>query len=256
MNMKLWTITFLATLVLIFPQYALGKSMHSGGHKKYFKLSGLVYNKMDTDIGLEPLPNSATVDALLNRDLSFDTGTGFTMAYGFQTDKHLNTEIEFTGRWESLDQLLTPAGNFPAMGDLRSFSFMLNIPWMFHNRSRWTPYAGAGIGMNWQRGDLGALADGSMPASEGEELTVAYQILAGVGYALNRSWELVLGYRFFGTIDAQLGLLQLQNKSHNIEFGVRWYLPEKIKRSPKVKKKRRRKSGKSSKTGRVKKMRQ
>lgn len=246
--MKLRALTFIVALALMLPQQALGKSRSSGVNKQYFKLSGLAYSKMDSDIGLEPQPNSATVLAILNRELSFETGTGFTAAYGFQTDKHLNTEIEFTGRWESLDQLHTPAGDFPATGDLRSFSFMLNIPWMFHNRTRLTPYAGAGIGMNWQRGDLAALADGSAPASKGEQLTVAYQILAGVGYALNRSWELVLGYRFFGTIDAALGQLQLQNKSHNIELGVRWYLPEKIKRSPKVKKKRRRKSSKSSKT--------
>lgn len=237
------------------PQYALGKSMHSGENKKYFKLSGLGYSKMDSDIGLEPLPNAATVIALPNRDLSFETGTGFTAAFGFQTDKHLNTEIEFTGRWESLDQLHTPAGDFSAVGDLSAFSFMLNIPWMFHNRTRWTPYVGGGLGMNWQRGEFGPLADGSLPASEGEELTVAYQVIAGVGYAINRSWELVLGYRFFGTIDAQLGLLQLQNKSHNIEFGVRWYLPEKRKKSPKVKKKRRRKSVRSSKVNRVRKER-
>ncbi len=204
--MKLRILIIFISLALLLPSLVWAKPRHVGGHKKYFKLSGLVFTPMDSDIGLEPLPN-ATVVSLPNREFSFDTGTGFSAAYGFQTDRHLNTEIEFSGRWTSLDQLKTPAGNFPAMGDLRSFSFMLNIPWMFHNRSRWTPYAGGGIGMNWMRGDLGALTDGSVGASKGDELTLAYQLLVGVGYAINSRFELLLGYRFFGAIDAQLGAL-------------------------------------------------
>ncbi len=247
--MKFRVLTIILCVVLLLPCVAQGKSRHPGGKKKYFKLSGLAFTPQDSDIGFQATPES-TVVSLPNRDFTFETGTGFSAGFGFNTDNFLNTEIEFTGRWGSLDQLKAPTGNFNQEGDLRSFSFMLNIPYMFHNRTRWTPYIGGGIGMNWQRGEIDALPDGSAAASTGEQLTFAYQIIAGVGYAVTKRWELIAGYRFFGTIDAQLGTLQLQNNSHNIEVGVRWYLPEKIKKTRKVKRKKiRRKSKRTSKKG-------
>ncbi len=213
--------------------------------KKYFRLSGLAFQKRDSDIGFKPDANTV-VSSIVDRDLSFEQGYGFSIAYGFQSHFNLNTELELSGRWSSLDQLNSPAGQFSTQGDLQSFTFMLNIPWQFRNRTSWTPYVGAGVGMAWQKGEISALPDGSAVASTGEELTFAYQILAGVGYALTPQWELILGYRFFGTIDAQLGTLQLENRSHNVEVGVRWYLPEKRKVKKKRSHKRPRKKAKRS----------
>lgn len=199
----------------------------------YFKLTGLAFQPRDSDIGI--MPNDTTpLSSILNREFSFDPGYGFSVAYGWRSHKILNTELEFSGRWWGLDELKTPAVNFPAQGDLRQFSFMLNIPMMFHNRTPWTPYVGGGLGMAWTRGDLGPLTDGSAAASKGEELTLAYQILAGLTYAIDRHFEFVVGYKFFGMIDAQVGVLQIQHRSHNVEVGIKWYIPEKNVKAKKV----------------------
>ncbi|MCA9483899.1 MAG: outer membrane beta-barrel protein [Nitrospina sp.] len=203
--------------------------------RDYFKVSGLAFQPRDSDIGIQPNP-STPLSSILNREFSFDPGYGFTAAYGFRSHRHLNTELEFSGRWWGLDELKTPTGNFPASGNLHQFSFMLNIPWMFHNRTRWTPYLGGGLGMAWTKGELDPLADGSAGSSMGEQLTLAYQILAGVNYAINRKFEFLLGYRFYGMVDAQVGILQIQHRSHNVEVGIKWYLPEK---NPKPQKTRR-----------------
>ena len=95
---------------------------------------------------------------------------------------------------------------------------------------------GGGLGMAWTKGELDPLADGSAGSSMGEQLTLAYQILAGVNYAINRKFEFLLGYRFYGMVDAQVGILQIQHRSHNVEVGIKWYLPEK---NPKPQKTRR-----------------
>ncbi len=231
--MNFHLLILMACLILTLPKAAGANDRKPHDKKDYFKVSGLAFQSLDSDIGYKPTPNTA-LSSILNHDLSFKPGVGFTAAYGFRTDFRLNTELEFSARWASLDELKVPGGTLPADGDVRTFSFMLNIPWMFRNRTRWTPYMGGGIGMAWHKGDISPLADGSAGASEGQELTMAYQLLAGVSYAVNRRLEFLVGYKFFGAIDAQLGILQLQNRSHNIEMGIRWYLPEKKKKRKKV----------------------
>jgi opacity protein-like surface antigen len=107
-----------------------------------------------------------------------------------------------------------------------------------------TPYIGAGIGYASNRitglTDQGIL-NGSLygptlgTASNGTKSGVAWALMAGVGYEVNKNLTLEVGYRYLNLGDAQSGRIQnaylaesygpLKAKeidSHDIKIGMRW----------------------------------
>jgi len=211
---------------LLSPAIALADTCDRCVEGQYFRVSALAFKNQDS--GIRYQPNPAVASTKLNgSDLAFDTGYAFSLAYGFHSGQYLNTELEFSGRFVGLDALTTPAVTAPAAGDLRAFSFMLNVPWQFRNSTPFTPYLGGGLGLSWNRAEIDPLPDGSTMFSKGEQWNLTYQILAGIAFAVDETWELVLGYRFYGSTNPEYGAIILENRSHNVELGVRFYLPEK-----------------------------
>ncbi|KRE16878.1 hypothetical protein ASE63_14260 [Bosea sp. Root381] len=107
-----------------------------------------------------------------------------------------------------------------------------------------TPYIGAGIGYATNRitgltdqgvlsGSLGGSSLGY--AGSGTKSNVAWALMAGVGYEVNKNLTLEIGYRYLNLGDAQSGRIQnafrLENyaplkakdiDSHDIKIGMRW----------------------------------
>jgi opacity protein-like surface antigen len=111
-----------------------------------------------------------------------------------------------------------------------------------------TPYIGAGIGYASNRitglTDQGALT-GSLTGStlgtagSGTKSGVAWALMAGLGYEVNKNLTLEIGYRYLNLGDAQSGRIQnaflpdnyapLKAKdidSHDIKIGMRWNFGE------------------------------
>ena len=140
-------------------------------------------------------------------EISFDPGLNIGGAFGYDYGKgRIEFEIAYRG-WD-MDTFTIPgvvagvvipgcpcSGTQP--GDASALSFMVNGYYDFHSAdSPLAPYLGAGIGFASINADLGLGAD--------ESATVfAYQLMAGIGYDINPTTVLTVGYRYFGTTDPE-----------------------------------------------------
>ncbi|MGB9082371.1 MAG: outer membrane beta-barrel protein [Desulfuromonadaceae bacterium] len=104
-------------------------------------------------------------------------------------------ELEYTRRSNPLDRVKFVEGSFKGGGDVKADSLLLNLFGVFHDNSRFSPYAGLGIGA--ARIKASGLEVIGHPMSSGSAVVFAYQLGGGVDVALTDHMNLDLGYRFF-----------------------------------------------------------
>ncbi len=163
-------------------------------------------------------------------EISFDPGLNIGGAFGYDYGKgRIEFEIAYRG-WD-MDTFTIPgviagvvipgcpcSGTQP--GDASALSFMINGYYDFHSASSpLAPYLGAGIGLASINADIGLGAD--------ERDTVfAYQLMAGIGYDINPTTVLTVGYRYFGTTDPEfvsLGIpIRATIAANEFNVGVRF----------------------------------
>ena len=104
---------------------------------------------------------------------------------------------------DSLDEMELNRFNFDRDGDIQAIVGMANVFFDIPARDGVTPYFGGGIGY----ADISArevgTADGELVEDDG--IVMAYQVRAGIAFALVPHTEITLGYRYFATRDFQLG---------------------------------------------------
>lgn len=115
----------------------------------------------------------------------------------------------------------------------------VNAYYDFHNQSRFTPYLGAGAGLAFVRSkgciDIKGITDGWPGSSTGghTKTNFAYNATAGVSYALTKSIDLDLAYRFADLGKARSGAVDIDyygaynNQAkhiymHQVQLGVRF----------------------------------
>ena len=106
-------------------------------------------------------------------------------------------------------------------GDTSSLGLLLNGYYDFVNKSPWTPFVSAGLGL--ARVDSNDMnVPGSGIANTNEDDTVfGFQVGAGVGYAVSGTVSLDVKYRYFGTSDPEFDTTDVEYSSHNVYAGVR-----------------------------------
>ena len=141
----------------------------------------------------------------------------------------------------------------PVSGSADQLGALVNVWYDFDTGDNWTPYIGGGIGfIRVDRGDLqyntGAVAEAvadalaqqagappgsvppiDVPALSGSDTALAYQIGAGVGYALSDTATLQIGYRlqmvdglsFSGANDVAMVGSETDLRIHFLEVGIR-----------------------------------
>lgn len=155
----------------------------------------------------------------------FDTGVIASVAGG-HTFGGFRAEGELAYIQNDVSSLEAFGTSLDATGDVGVTALMANVYYDFNTDSKWKPYIGAGIGYsNISIDNLGAsgvvIADDSAGA-------FAYQLKAGIGYAFTDSLDGTLGYRFFGTADADFvdtSGFQFNSdglQTNIIEIGVRY----------------------------------
>lgn len=92
--------------------------------------------------------------------------------------------------------------------DISSWSTMVNGIYQFMPSSSWHPFLGAGIGWAWLDGDF----TGNNASNSDNRF--AYQGIAGVSYDVDTNWALKAQYRYFATLDTDLG----PNNDHNADY--------------------------------------
>lgn len=156
--------------------------------------------------------------------LDFDPGFATTFAGGVNFGM-FRVEGEIGYQTNEIDRVRGGGYSYNANADLYCLSFLANGYIDFVNKSPFTPYISAGIGI----ANVGVKSDYYYDHHndlyyyyEDDDTVFAYQVGAGVAYSINKNMILDLKYRFFATEDPNLYGYKAEFKSHNIYFGFRY----------------------------------
>jgi len=156
--------------------------------------------------------------------LDFDPGFATTFAGGVNFGM-FRVEGEIGYQTNEIDRVRGGGYSYNANADLYCLSFLANGYIDFVNKSPFTPYISAGIGI----ANVGVKSDYYYDHHndryyyyDDDDTVFAYQVGAGVAYSINKNMILDLKYRFFATEDPNLYGSKAEFKSHNIYFGFRY----------------------------------
>ena len=156
-------------------------------------------------------------------ELSFDTGFVLNAAFGYAYDNGFRTELEYGFRANDLDRadgtdyyFDNPDDYSESLGgDVTTNSFMANVFYDFAPSSPVSPFIGGGIGFANIEGDIDFQPDID------DDNVFAYQLGAGLAFALNPKMKIDLQYRFFATEDPDFYGLEAEYLTHNLMIGLR-----------------------------------
>ena len=156
-------------------------------------------------------------------ELSFDTGFVLNAAFGYAYDNGFRAELEYGFRANDLDRADGTDYYFgrpydyseSLSGDVMTNSFMANVFYDFAPRSPVSPFIGGGIGFANIEGDIDFQPDID------DDNVFAYQLGAGVAFALNPKMKIDVQYRFFATEDPDFYGLEAEYLTHNLMLGLR-----------------------------------
>jgi opacity protein-like surface antigen len=169
----------------------------------------------DADMGVEGDPFELSTE--------FDSGLAVTGAIGYRLGS-FRMEAEVGYQENDLDEWSAFGVGVPLKGDMNATSFLANGYYDFANSSRFTPFVTAGIGMaNVEINDLAIPGSGLQPTSD-DDTVFAWQVGAGVSYAVNANFDLEVKYRYFMTDDLEFedDVYVDSPSSHNIYLGMRY----------------------------------
>ena len=162
---------------------------------------------------------------------SVKTNTGYLLggAIGVKWNAMLRSEIELShSSWRARSESCSFYGILPASGPI-SATYLLGNIWLdIPTQSAFTPYVGGGLGVGWASADVSFNGKKYGYGYGGSAL--AYQLGAGVKYALSDRVDIDLGYRFkalsslnFPDRDGYGNYTGAKLNSHNIELGLTYH---------------------------------
>ena len=140
----------------------------------------------------------------------FGSGTGLGGDIGWRYGNGWAAEVEWNYRSHSLDALRQGGATLARDGDFASNTLLINGLRRFPISGAWTPYLGAGLG--WvQEIDFDVTpSGGGTQRSYSANGRFAFQLIAGVEYALTPQWRLTADTRWL-----RAGSVQLENEAGN-----------------------------------------
>ncbi len=135
-------------------------------------------------------------------------------------------ELEYNHMLTTADDTreFSPYGGF-SKGSQSYRSYMMNGYFDIPTYTRFRPYIGAGIGVAQVKNRL-EVVDVSSSIVKNKDSNFAYQLMAGIGYNINRNWTLDAGYRYVNNGDSEWGeniqKYNFKSKEHQITAGVRY----------------------------------
>jgi opacity protein-like surface antigen len=135
--------------------------------------------------------------------VKFDPGFRIGLAGGYQLTDWFAAELEIAGMQNPIRPLTAPYVSVQSAA-LYNIPIMVNAKFQYRNRSPLTPYIGAGVGVSDDILDAGHIEvptgpDYPVPEFQGSasQFVFAWQIMAGLRYALTERMGLSLEYRYF-----------------------------------------------------------
>ena len=142
---------------------------------------------------------------------------GFRLAYGMifpAGDNNVRAEIEYgyNGKVKVSDE--------DSKSETKSQALMLNGYYDFNTGTAFTPYVGAGLGYARLKNTL-SNDEASYSKSKGN---FAWQVGAGVSYAVNNNVDIDLAYRFmdYGKVDHKDNRGKAKMRGNEFSLGVRY----------------------------------
>jgi len=180
-------------------------------------------------LGGNVLEDSRSDDAQGSFGLTFDPAVQGSAVCGWDFEPgnpvgEGRIEVEYSHRSNPLDEVKFAEGRFRAGGDVTADSLLLNIFGVYHDKSRWSPYLGAGIGaVRIKASDLQVTGQ---PLSDDSSVVFAYQVGAGCEYALTDKLSLDFGYRYFNGnhpefTEANGQKFDMDYASHSVVLGLK-----------------------------------
>ena len=215
---KILLILMSCFMVMCFSNSAYSENFYLGGNL------GLVLVS-DSKLEIEKLETMIDVPVDGELELEFKKGFAFSgvVGYDFGTAR-LEGEVSY--QKNDLDKLTVSfsgiSGSANISGDVTSLAFLLNGYYDFHNNSDFTPYVSAGIGMaNISVNDFGAPSMGISQSADEDDTVFAYQLGAGLGFAVTEVLTIQLKYRYFSVANPEFDGVEVEVDSHNILAGLR-----------------------------------
>ncbi len=153
---------------------------------------------------------------------------GFRLAYGAAFpvgDNKIRTELEYgyNGKVKFSDSDTVYGNTFTLSSETKSQSLMANVYFDFNTGTEFTPYVGAGIGYARLKNTL---SDTEYSISKSSN-NFAWNIGAGVSYAVNRDVDIDLSYRFadYGKVKYNYGQElegKVKQRGNEFNLGVRF----------------------------------
>jgi len=142
---------------------------------------------------------------LTDGDASYDTGYALGAAVGYDYTPNFGLELEYAYRDADTTTNLDGLGDFG--GSTNSNAVMLNALYKFDGMGAGgavQPYVGGGVGWANMESDIDDIGKFK------RDNALAWQLIGGVGYAVNPSWDIIGEVRYFatdsGTLDGPNGL--------------------------------------------------
>jgi opacity protein-like surface antigen len=154
---------------------------------------------------------------------SYDPGFNVGGAIGYNYGS-ARAEAEIAYHRNDVDEVSAFGIGVPGDGTVSALSFMVNGYYDFHSgNSPWVPYLGGGIGVANVDADISVIG---LQFVDDSATVFAYQLMAGLGFNINPTTTLTMGYRYFGTTDPEFDDVfgvpfDSEYQAHEFNLGVR-----------------------------------
>lgn len=176
------------------------------------------------NIGMASASNSDLTDSTvpgITIDIEYDSGLTLGAAIGYDYGT-IRAEGELAYQKNDFDKASLWGVDVPLSGDATATSLLLNGYFDIENDSPVTPYITAGLGLaKIEVNNLNVPGSG-LPGTSDDDTVFAYQIGAGLGYAINNRLTADVRYRYLTSSDPEFGTSEAEFASHNVTAGLRY----------------------------------
>ena len=168
----------------------------------------------DSDLSDTTLPS-------VSMEYEADPGWTLGVAAGYDFGNNLRLEAEFAYQDNDLDSISILGTDLDLKGDASRQTLLLNGYYDFKNESRFVTFISAGIGVaQVEINDFNIVGSG-VPDSDDDDQVFAYQLSAGISYAVTPKVNLDFKYRYFATEDPEFDTTEVEYSSNNVTIGIR-----------------------------------
>ncbi len=154
-------------------------------------------------------------------DVKSDTGLALGAAAGYDFGNNIRVEGEVAYQKNDVDKASMLGIDFGLTGNISSLAFLLNGYYDFANDTAFTPFVSAGLGVAKVKANDLNVAGLGIPSANADDTVFAYQVGAGVGYAVNKKVSVDVTYRYFATSNPDFDTTNAEYSSNNFYVGIR-----------------------------------